>query len=193
ALRQRHPLLGRDLLMKVAMQGISKAFGPVRVLEGVDFAIAGGEITALVGENGAGKSTLMKILSGVETADGGRILVDGKPAAVRSPHAAEALGIAIIHQELNLVPQLSVMENLFLGREPSRFGILDGGRMRAEAATWLGKVGAGHIDPTQEAGTLSIGQQQLVEIASALSRKAQGLIMDEPTAALTDREIANPF
>src|SRR5215470_12263194 len=126
--------------MQVTMKGITKAFGPVRVLEGVDFAVAGGEIHALVGENGAGKSTLMKILSGVLTADAGAISVDGKPASIRSTDDAEALGIAIIHQELNIIPQLSVMENLFLGREPRRFGVLDTGRMRAEAATWLGKV-----------------------------------------------------
>jgi len=179
--------------MQVTMKGISKAFGPVRVLEGVDFAIAGGEIHALVGENGAGKSTLMKILSGVHTADAGSIIVDGETVAIRSTSDAESAGIAIIHQELNLIPQLSVMENLFLGREPRRFGLLDSGRMRGEAATWLNKVGAGHIEPTREAGTLSIGQQQLVEIASALSRNAQVLIMDEPTAALTDREIDNLF
>src|SRR5215470_11043863 len=147
------------------MKGISKSFGAVKVLEGVDFAITGGEIHALAGENGAGKSTLMKILSGVYMPDAGTIVIDGQPAAIRSTSDAESRGIAIIHQELNLIPQLSVMENLFLGREPQRFGIIDSDRMRAEAAIWLSKVGASHIDTAREAGTLSIGQQQLVEIA----------------------------
>jgi ribose transport system ATP-binding protein len=179
--------------MQVAMKGISKSFGPVKVLEGVDFSIAAGEIHALMGENGAGKSTLMKILSGAYTADAGSIVVDGNPVSIRSTEDAESLGIAIIHQELNLIPQLTVMENLFLGREPQRFGIIDSKRMRAEAAMWLNKVGGSRIDTAREAGTLSIGQQQLVEIARALSLNARVLIMDEPTAALTDHEIETLF
>jgi ribose transport system ATP-binding protein len=179
--------------MQIAMKSISKSFGPVKVLEGVDFSIVGGEIHALMGENGAGKSTLMKILSGVYTADAGSIVIDGQPVSIHSAGDAESLGIAIIHQELNLIPQLTVMENLFLGREPRRFGIIDSKRMRAEAATWLNKVGGSHIDMAREVGTLSIGQQQLVEIARALSLKAQVLIMDEPTAALTDHEIETLF
>jgi len=179
--------------MRITMQGISKAFGPVRVLEGVDFAVSGGEIHALMGENGAGKSTLMKILCGVYIEDAGTICADDRPVTVRSTRDAEALGIAMIHQELNLIPQLSVMENLFLGREPRRFGVIAGARMRSDATAWLAKVGAGHIDPVREAGTLSIGEQQLVEIAKALSLDARVLIMDEPTAALTDREIQTLF
>ena len=179
--------------MHVVMKGISKSFGPVRVLEGVDFSIAGGEIHALMGENGAGKSTLMKILSGVYTADSGSILIDGQPVSIRSTGDAESLGIAIIHQELNLIPQLTVMENLFLGREPQRLGIIDSSRMRADAALWLNRVGGSHIDAGREAGTLSIGQQQLVEIARALSLNARVLIMDEPTAALTVTEIETLF
>jgi ribose transport system ATP-binding protein len=179
--------------MHVTMKSISKSFGGVKVLEGVDFSIVAGEIHALMGENGAGKSTLMKILSGVHTADAGSIVVDGKPVAIRSTNNAESLGIAIIHQELNLIPQLTVMENLFLGREPHHFGIIDNKRMRTEAAIWLNKVGGSHIDTAREAGTLSIGQQQLVEIARALSLNAQVLIMDEPTAALTDKEIETLF
>ena len=179
--------------MQVTMQGIGKAFGPVHVLEGVDFNIAAGEIHALMGENGAGKSTLMKILSGVYPADAGSILIDGKPVVIRSSTEAESLGIAIIHQELNLIPQLSVLDNLFLGREPNHFGVIESSLMRAEATQWLGKVGAGQLDTTREAGTLSIGQQQLVEIAKALSLNARLLIMDEPTAALSDREIDTLF
>jgi ribose transport system ATP-binding protein len=175
--------------MKVTMQGISKSFGPVRVLDGIDFSVAGGEIHALVGENGAGKSTLMKIISGAHSADSGTILIDGEAVTMRSPRDAEALGIAIIHQELNMIPQLSVMDNLFLGRERNRFGVLERGRMQRESSIWLGKVGAGQIDVNRPAETLSIGLQQLVEIAKALSLNARVLIMDEPTASLTDREI----
>jgi len=148
--------------MKVTMKGISKSFGPVRVLDGVDFSVAGGEIHALVGENGAGKSTLMKIMSGAYTTDGGSILIDGEAVTIRSTRDAEALGIAIIHQELNMIPQLSVMDNLFLGRD-------------------------------RNAETLSIGLQQLVEIAKTLSLNTRVLIMDEPTASLTDREIDTLF
>jgi ribose transport system ATP-binding protein len=179
--------------MNLAMQGISKSFGPVRVLDSVDFSVAGGEIHALVGENGAGKSTLMKILSGAYFPDGGSIEVDGAPVTIRSTRDAEALGIAIIHQELNMIPQLSVMDNLFLGREPNHLGIIARGRMQAESVRWLDKVGAGRIDMHQEAGRLSIGLQQLVEIAKALSLNARVLIMDEPTASLTEREISTLF
>jgi len=179
--------------MNVTMKGISKSFGPVRVLEGVDFSVEGGEIHALMGENGAGKSTLMKILSGAHGADAGSILIDGTPVTIRSTREAEALGIAIIHQELNMIPQLSVVDNLFLGREPNRFGIMERRREHGESATWLHKVGAGRIDMDRPAETLSIGLQQLVEIAKALSLNARVLIMDEPTASLTEREIATLF
>jgi ribose transport system ATP-binding protein len=179
--------------MEVLMQGIGKAFGPVRVLEGVDFRIGAGEIHALMGENGAGKSTLMKILCGVYQADAGKILIDGGAAQIRSTVDAERAGIAIIHQELNLIPQLTVMENLFLGREPSRFGIVDTATMRRDARKWLDMVGARDIDPQTEAGQLSIGRQQLVEIAKALSLDARVVVMDEPTAALTNREIDTLF
>lgn len=181
--------------MKVSMRGISKAFGPVKVLEAVDFTVTGGEVHALMGENGAGKSTLMKILSGVHQADAGEILLNDRPATIRSTTEAEAQGIAIIHQELNLIPQLSVMENLFLGRERehSRFGVIRRAGMRREARQILQQLGAGQIDPEAEAGKLSIGQQQMVEIAKAMSLNAKVLIMDEPTAALTEREIEALF
>ena len=179
--------------MKVAMKGISKSFGPVRVLDGIDFSVAGGEIHALIGENGAGKSTLMKIMSGAFSADSGSILIDGEAVTIRSTREAEALGIAIIHQELNIIPQLSVMDNLFLGREPNRFGVIERSRMQGESARWLGKVGAGQLDENRAAETLSIGLQQLVEIAKALSLNARVLVMDEPTASLTEREIGTLF
>jgi ribose transport system ATP-binding protein len=179
--------------MQVTLRGICKAFGPVRVLDSVDFTIGAGEIHALMGENGAGKSTLMKILSGVYQADAGEIAIDGKPVQIRHTVDAERLGIAIIHQELNLIPQLTVMENMFLGREPRRFGVVDTRAMRREAQKWLDMLGAARIDPQMEAGRLSIGQQQMVEIAKALSLDAHVLVMDEPTAALTDREIETLF
>jgi ribose transport system ATP-binding protein len=179
--------------MEVTMKGISKSFGPVRVLDGIEFSVKGGEIHALVGENGAGKSTLMKILSGAHSADSGSILIDGEAVTIRSTREAEALGIAIIHQELNMIPQLSVMDNLYLGREPNRFGVIERRRLHGESAAWLSKVGAGQIDVDRTAQTLSIGLQQLVEIAKALSLNARVLIMDEPTASLTDREIGTLF
>ncbi|WP_028452137.1 sugar ABC transporter ATP-binding protein [Chitinilyticum aquatile] len=175
--------------MQIRMHGINKAFGPVRVLEGVEFRLGAGEIHALMGENGAGKSTLMKILCGVYQADAGGIEVDDHPVHIRNTRDAEHLGIAIIHQELNLIPQLSVMENMFLGREPRRFGVIDTATMKKNCREYLKLLGTEQIDPECEAGLLSIGQQQMVEIAKALSLNAQVLIMDEPTAALTDREI----
>ncbi len=182
-----------DSPLTIEMRGISKAFGPVHVLQDVDFTLSGGEIHALMGENGAGKSTLMNVLCGVHSPDAGSIIIDGKPVSVRTTRDAEALGIAIIHQELNVIPQLSVMENLFLGREPKRFGVIDRVRMRLEATEWLSKVDAASLDPEREASTLSVGQQQLVEIAKALSKRARVLIMDEPSAALDDHEVENLF
>jgi ribose transport system ATP-binding protein len=179
--------------MNVTLKGISKSFGPVSVLDGIDFSIAAGEIHGLIGENGAGKSTLMKIISGAYSADRGSMLINGEPVTFRSTREAEARGIAIIHQELNMIPQLSVMDNLFLGREPNRFGVIERGRMHDEAAIWLSKVGAGQLNVNRAAESLSIGRQQLVEIAKALSLNAQVLIMDEPTASLTEREIGTLF
>ncbi|WP_049621310.1 sugar ABC transporter ATP-binding protein [Frateuria defendens] len=177
----------------IRMRGIRKAFGPVKVLEGVDFELLAGEVHALMGENGAGKSTLMKILTGVYRADEGRIEVDGEEAAIGSTGDAERLGIAIIHQELNLIPPLSVAENLFLGRELKRFGLLRQRAMRARAREWLARVGLAALDPDTPVARLSVGQRQMVEIAKALGQNARALIMDEPTAALTERETATLF
>jgi ribose transport system ATP-binding protein len=183
----------RKVPMQITLRGICKAFGPVRVLDRVDFTVRTGEIHALMGENGAGKSTLMKILAGVYQADAGQIAIGGRTVQIHDTADAERLGIAIIHQELNLIPQLTVMENMFLSREPRRFGVVDTAAMRKEARKWLDMLGAAHIDPQMEAGRLSIGQQQMVEIAKALSLDARVLVMDEPTAALTDREIETLF
>jgi ribose transport system ATP-binding protein len=177
----------------IRMQGIRKAFGPVSVLDGVDFDLRAGEAHALMGENGAGKSTLMNILTGVHRADAGEIQVDGVVVTMREPADAEKNGIAIIHQELNLIPGLSVAENLFLGRELRSFGILRRGAMRKLAHEWLARVGLSTLSPDIRVEQLSIGQQQMVEIAKALGQNARVLIMDEPTAALTSRETDTLF
>ena len=146
-----------------------------------------GEVVAVIGENGAGKSTLMKILAGVEKQDSGEILVEGKPTVVDSVHAALDLGISLIHQELNLSDNLDVAANIFLGREPRRFGVIDSRRIYAESAKYLKLVGL-DISPRTIVSTMPIGRQQMIEIAKALSVNARILIMDEPTSSLSERE-----
>ncbi|MBB3226637.1 ribose transport system ATP-binding protein [Luteibacter sp. Sphag1AF] len=177
----------------IRMEGIHKAFGPVSVLEGVDFELVAGEVHALMGENGAGKSTLMKILTGIYAPDAGRIEVDGQPVSISTPADAERYGIAIIHQELNLIPSLNIADNLFLGREMHRFGLLDRKAMRERAKEWLARIGLDALDPSTPIEKLSVGQQQMVEIARAIGQNARVIIMDEPTAALTERETATLF
>ncbi|SCF22864.1 monosaccharide ABC transporter ATP-binding protein, CUT2 family [Micromonospora echinospora] len=173
----------------VAMSGIAKRFGGVHALRGVDLTLRAGEVHALLGENGAGKSTLINILSGVVTEYDGRISVGGEPVRFAGPASAQAAGIATIHQELDLVPALSVAENLVLGREPrTRLRTLDRRAMIRTARDWLGPLGA-EIDPRRPVGSLRVGEQQLVEIAKALSLDARVLVMDEPTAALADAEV----
>ncbi|MEU7934255.1 sugar ABC transporter ATP-binding protein [Micromonospora echinofusca] len=173
----------------VAMSGIAKRFGGVHALRGVDLVLRAGEVHALLGENGAGKSTLINILSGVVTDYDGEISIGGDPVRFAGPAAAQAAGIATIHQELDLVPALSVAENLMLGREPrTRLRTLDRRAMTRTARDWLGPLGA-EIDPRRPVGSLRVGEQQLVEIAKALSLDARVLIMDEPTAALADAEV----
>ena len=177
----------------VRMHDIHKAFGPVKVLEGVNFELVAGEVHALMGENGAGKSTLMKILTGIYAPDAGTIQVDGQPASITTPADAEKYGIAIIHQELNLIPALSVADNLFLGREIQRCGLLDRKAMTKKAMEWLAQVGMEKLDPDTRVERLSVGTQQMVEIARALGQNARVLIMDEPTAALTEHETTTLF
>ncbi len=174
------------------MQGIRKAFPGVVALDGVDLEVRRGEVHVLLGENGAGKSTLMKILSGGERRDAGVITIDDVTMALATPRAARDAGVAIIHQELALVPQMTVAENIFLGRAPARHGFVDHARMASESAALLARIGA-DVDPQALVGTLSIAQQQLVEIARALSLEARILIMDEPTSALTERETERLF
>ncbi len=169
-------------------KGIAKAFAGVAALSDVDFSLLPGEVHALMGENGAGKSTLMKIFAGVHTDYGGSLQVDGVERHFASVRDAEHAGIAIIHQELNLVAELPVADNIFLGREPLIGGlIVDRRRMVKDAAALLRRLGL-DIDPRDRVGTLRIGEQQLVEIAKALSLDAHILIMDEPTSALSPAE-----
>jgi ribose transport system ATP-binding protein len=170
------------------LEGISKRYGATLALDGVEFDLRAGEVHALMGENGAGKSTLMKILAGNVSRDAGRILIDGQAVEIRSPRDARARGIAIIHQELNTVPHMTVAENLALGHEPrTGLGTLDRARLVSDAKAKLARIGAG-IDPRRKLGSLSIGLQQLVEIARAVSEDARILVLDEPTAALSQGE-----
>ena len=173
--------------------GIGKAFAGVTVLHGVELTVLPGEVHALMGENGAGKSTLMKILAGIYGDYDGTILVDGTPRRFAGVRDAEEAGIAIIHQELNLVPGMTVAENIFLGREPLRAGIfVDGPALRDAAARLIRRLGIA-VDPDARVGSLRVGEQQLVEIAKALSLDTRILIMDEPTSALSQAECATLF
>ncbi len=176
------------------MRDIVKEFPGVKALDGVSFTLEAGEFHALVGENGAGKSTLMKVLSGVYPAGSyeGEILIDDAPQQFRGIRDSENAGVAIIFQELSLVKELTVGENIFLGQEPSKFGVIDWSELYHKASTLLQDLHLS-IDPRVPVGTLGIGQQQLVEIAKALSKKAKILVLDEPTAALTESEVATLF
>ena len=169
------------------VRGVNKRFSGVAALSGVSLELARGEVLALMGENGAGKSTLMKILAGVQHADEGEICIDGARVEIGSVERALKLGIVLIHQELNLADNLDAGANIFLGREPLRWGFIDRRRIAAEAARWLAEVGL-NISPRTLVSRLSIGRQQLVEIAKALSTSARVLIMDEPTSSLSQHE-----
>ena len=174
------------------VRGVSKRFPGVRALRQVSLSVRRGEVVAVIGENGAGKSTLMKILAGVQTPDEGEILLEGLPVTVDSVAAAQQLGIALIHQELNLADNLEVGANLFLGREPRRWGLIDQARIYAESEPLLRRIGLDCSARTL-VGDLSIGHQQMVEIAKALAAKARILIMDEPTSSLSQGETENLY
>ena len=173
-------------------RGIGKSFPGVRALHSVDLHVDQGEVLALIGENGAGKSTLMKILAGIQLPDEGEISVDGTPVRIDSPRRATELGIALIHQELNLCDNLSVAANIFLGREAHRRGIMDLPAIERGAREALEQIGL-DVDPSTPLSTLSIAQQQMVEIAKALSTRARIIVMDEPTSSLTNEEATALF
>lgn len=176
----------------VSMEGISKSFPGVKALDHVHFELRSGEVMALLGENGAGKSTLVKILSGVYTRDEGTLEIFGKPYGDLNTKLAQEIGVAIIHQELNMCPHLTVAENMFLGREIVKGFVTDSKKMEEEAARILNDLQI-DIDPTEVVGDLAVSKQQMVEIAKALSINAKILIMDEPTSALTAKEIDDLF
>jgi ribose transport system ATP-binding protein len=178
--------------LHVRFSGVCKDFGAVRVLHDVRFELEPGRIYGLLGENGAGKSTLMKILAGYETSSAGELQVDGRTCSFTNSRAAEAAGIVLIHQEFNLAEDLTVAQNIFLGRELRRGWLLDDRSMRAESRKVLAEVGL-DIDPDTLARDLIVAEKQLVEIAKALSRQARLLIMDEPTATLTPTETKRLF
>ncbi|MEV7602805.1 sugar ABC transporter ATP-binding protein [Kitasatospora sp. NPDC089797] len=179
-----------DELLRI--EGIRKSFPGVVALDGVDFDLRRGEVHVLLGENGAGKSTLIKMLSGAHEPDEGRILVGGEEVRIQGAQDSERLGIATIYQEFNLVPDLTVAENIFLGRQPRRFGMIDRKSMEAAAAELLERVGL-DLPPRTPVRQLGIARLQMVEIAKALSLDARVLIMDEPTAVLTSDEVEKLF
>ncbi|MEI5994379.1 sugar ABC transporter ATP-binding protein [Candidatus Enterococcus mansonii] len=179
--------------MEVKMSGINKCFGTNKVLEGVDFELKSGEIHALMGENGAGKSTLMNILTGLHKQDAGKIFIDGKERYFKNPKEAEEFGLTFIHQEMNTFSNMTVLENMYLNREiKTSFGLLDNKKMAEQAKAIFDEL---HIslDLSEQVDRLSVGQQQMLEIAKSLMLNGQVLIMDEPTAALSEMEIANLF
>ncbi len=176
----------------VVMESIEKSFPGVKALTDGRLELRAGEVHALLGENGAGKSTLMKILSGIYPKDAGRILYKGNEVNIASPRAAQDLGISIVHQELNLMPHLTIAQNIFIGREPRKGFILDEKEINAKTQQLFETMHL-KLDPRTRVSGLSIAKQQMVEIAKALSFNSQVLIMDEPTAALTDTEIVDLF
>ena len=176
---------GADL---IAVRRIGKRFGSTVALQDVDLVGKAGSIHAITGENGAGKSTLMKLLAGVHQPDEGEILMNGRAMSLRDPAAARAAGISTVFQELTVLPNLTVAENLLLGRERSRAGLLDRSGMLTEARAVLTRIGIS-LDPLRAGGSLTVGEQQLVEIAKGVSTDAQVFIFDEPTAPLNRAEV----
>ncbi len=181
----RADLSGPDLLR---VENLTKAFSGVEVLKKLSLSIRPGEILGVIGENGAGKSTFMKLISGVYSPTSGRILFDGQPVRIASPLVAQRLGIAMIPQEFNLINPLRVYENIFLGRELRRGGMLDRSRMIAEARRHFATL-ATDVPPEALVGDLSVAQKQMVEIAKAMSQQSRVLILDEPTTVLSRAEI----
>jgi len=180
----------------LALEDISKSFGPVHALEGVDFRVRAGEVVALVGDNGAGKSTLVKVISGIHDPDSGQVLFEGHPVTIARPSDAVALGIATVHQDLALCDNLDVVDNLFLGREEMDHGVglvlrsLDETDMERRSHELLGTLAVTITDVRDEVGTMSGGQRQQVAIARALLGEPKVMVLDEPTAALGVRQTA---
>lgn len=179
-----------DLLLRVT--GVSKHFPGVQALDQVSLEIRKGEVHGLLGENGAGKSTLIKILAGAYQPDSGVIEIEGRQVHIANPHHAQELGIVTIYQEFNLVPSLSIAENVFIGREPGRGGLIDWGKLRRQTHEMLLSLGM-DINPMTLTRDLSVAEQQMVEIARALSMKSRLIIMDEPTSALSEHEVERLF
>ncbi len=171
----------------LSASAVSVRFGTVAALTDVDFSVRAGVVHALVGENGAGKSTLMRVLSGAIHPEGGALALDGSPVSFASPRDARRAGVRMIHQELSLVPALSVAENIFLGAEPSTWGVVRRDRMRGDARAVLSALGEA-IDADTRVGMLSLARREMVEIARALAAALRILILDEPTAILSARE-----
>ena len=179
--------------IKMRVSGVEKSFPGVKALSGIDFAVRKGTVHALCGENGAGKSTLMKIIMGLYQADKGQIYLDEKPVTIKNPIQAMEMGISMVAQELNYVPELSVEENLFLGRLPvNRFGKVDWRKIRRDARQFLKDENLPY-EPTQKLKTLTVSDIQMLEIIKAVTNNAQVIIMDEPTSSITDREVENLF
>jgi ribose transport system ATP-binding protein len=176
----------------IEMRGVSKSFGGVTALRDVDFTLNAGEIHGLVGENGAGKSTLMKIIAGVHAEFEGEMRVEGRPVHFRSARDALSFGIGMVHQELSVIPDLSVAENVFLGQQPVKAGVIDWAGMKAQARKLIGSLGL-DIDPTTRIGSLPVGMQQLIELARVLFSGARTIILDEPTSALSAPEVGRLF
>lgn len=174
------------------MSGIEKKFPGVKALDGVNLQLKAGEIHSILGENGAGKSTLIKVLGGIHQKDGGQIFVNGKEVEINSVQDAQALGISIIHQELVLVPDLTIAENVFLGREPKKGLGVDRNKMNADTEALLKRFNL-DLDPTAKVGSLTIASQQMVEIIKAISVNAKILVMDEPTSSISDTEVEKLF
>ena len=176
----------------LTMKGIDKSFPGVHALDHVDLEIRKGEVLALMGENGAGKSTLMKVLTGIYKKDEGTITYEGKEIEFENPRAAQAAGVIIVHQELNMLSHLTVAQNIFIGREIMKGNMIDDAKMNEEAAKLFKKLNI-DIDPAETMGNLTVGKQQMCEIAKAISHDAKVIIFDEPSAALTEAEIEELF
>ena len=176
----------------LTMKGIDKSFPGVHALDHVDLEVRRGEVHALMGENGAGKSTLMKVLTGIYSKDSGTITYEGREVEFHNPREAQEAGIVIVHQELNMMNHLTVAQNIFIGREYMKGGLIDDGKMNDEARKLFNQLGI-DINPAEKMGNLTVGKQQMCEIAKAISHEAKVIIFDEPSAALTEAEIEELF